>query len=153
MEVISVRREFSAVEVFDRLEREVDRFWRDLASTWPWSDEPRGRRYASPAVDWVDFGDRYQLDIEVPGVRRRDLSLQLTGRTLVVRGKRRQPGGRRAWFGLTSRRWQLFRRRIELPANARLEAIQATLKNGVLKVTIPKQAPREVRAIPIRTAS
>jgi HSP20 family protein len=153
MEVIAVRRELSLVEVFNRLDREVNRFWRDLDSALPLSVEPGRRNYVSPPVDLLDFGDRYQLEIEVPGIRRRDLALHLTGRTLVVRGKRRQSTAGKAWFGLRPRRWRYFRRQIGLPADSQLEAIQATLKNGVLTVTIPKREPREVRAVPIRTAS
>lgn len=148
-----MRRELSLVEVVDRLDREVNRVWRDLASALPWSMEPVSRRYVSPPVDLVDLGDRYQVEVEVPGIRRRDLSLHLSGRTLILRGKRRQPAAGKPWFGLRSRRWRYIRRRIALPDDARLEAIAANLKNGVLTVIIPKQEPREVRAIEIRTAS
>ncbi|MBX5466965.1 MAG: Hsp20/alpha crystallin family protein [Firmicutes bacterium] len=113
----------------------VDRlFDRPLLTEWPWPTS-----VSLPAVDVVDAGDRYEVRVEVPGVAKDDLEVLVDGDTLVIRGEKRQEaaqeGTRYHW---SERRVGRFLRRIGLPAGIRADGVTASLKDGILTVTVPK---------------
>jgi HSP20 family protein len=103
-----------------------------------------------PPVDIHEYADRFELYVDLPGVDPARVELTLDGGILTLSGERNElaagkPGepaqARRTERGLGS-----FHRRFVLPDTADSEKVNATGKNGVLTVTIPKQ----VKALPRR---
>jgi HSP20 family protein len=96
-----------------------------------------------------DMGAALQLRVDLPGVREKDIELTIEGDVLTLRadGTRSRPEGFRAIR--TERTPIRFAERIELPARVDNEHVEATFKNGVLEVTLPKAADAKPRKIAI----
>jgi HSP20 family protein len=105
-----------------------------------------------PAVDIHEYTDRFELYVDVPGVEANSVELTLEDGVLTLSGERVQksskgdgePQSRR-----TERSQGLFYRRFVLPDTVDSARVNATGKDGVLTVTIPKQAKAMPRRIQI----
>jgi len=95
-----------------------------------------------PLMEITELKNAYVLIAELTGVRREDLQVELAGRKLTISGVR-NPSHQFQWA------YGRFSRTIILPENVDLEKIEAILKDGVLRVTMPKLATDKRRAIPV----
>jgi HSP20 family protein len=107
-----------------------------------------------PRMDVTETESEFRLEIDVPGVAREHLELALDGDTLTVRGRRepaRRADDRPVTSHLSERALGGFERSIRLPFAAQMEQCQATLRDGVLTITLAKaDAQRRARRIEIR---
>jgi HSP20 family protein len=102
-----------------------------------------------PAADLCETGDRYILTMEVPGLRRDEVQLDVRGDTLTIRGQRPAQASCPGRYHQLERGQGQFCRsfRFTLPVSA--DAIAAELTDGVLTVTVPKATPTEARRIDV----
>lgn len=107
-----------------------------------------------PPVDMVVRDGKVVITVEIPGVRKEDISLEVFGRSLIVNAKYREKGSRAGDnVFLEERRRHDVCRYIFLPLTAdpaRLE--MARYKDGVLHIHVPEMAQSTLtsRAIPVR---
>jgi len=110
------------------------------------------RRPFLPATDvYAKDGDLI-VRVELPGIDpREDVSVEVDGGELVVRGERKEEAYYRMEASFGS-----FERRIPMPKGIDEKAIEAEYTDGVLTVTVPKAAkeiePPKATEIPIKTA-
>ena len=130
--------------LFDQFNNEINRFIRGV--------QPRrstGQADAwVPAVDIREDGQRFLLSADIPGVEREDVDVTLEQGVLTIKGERRaeqQESGED--FRRRERRHGSFQRQFSLPDTVNADSIQATVKNGVLVIEIPKHARPEPRRI------
>ena len=99
------------------------------------------------------MGTSFELDVDLPGVDPSTVELTLDGGVLALSGKRlEKPSdkpGDEAQACRNERVLGTFYRRFVLPDTADGEKVNASGKNGVLRVTIPKQAKAMPRRIQI----
>lgn len=83
----------------------------------------------------------YLISIDLPGMDKKDISIQTSGNRLMVSGERKEDmeNKEESKHSLSE-----FRQSFMLPEDANLEAISATSNNGVLKITVPKNAGKKV---------
>ncbi|MCG8393549.1 MAG: Hsp20/alpha crystallin family protein [Pseudomonadales bacterium] len=106
-----------------------------------------------PSLDLADEGDHYRISLETPGMAADDLAIRVDGDRLIVEGEKQQvqPAGETAYYRV-ERYYGAFRRILALPADADAEHIDASLRDGVLTLNIPRQkGATPPRQIPIRT--
>jgi HSP20 family molecular chaperone IbpA len=96
----------------------------------------------SPVVDLIETADSYLLLAELPGVRREDLQLQVLERRLELSG-RRQPLAESKGFLRMERSYGPFRRTVDFAAPVAADGITAGLEQGILRIHVPKQAPKQ----------
>lgn len=111
-------------------------------------DEPAGW---VPAVDIEELEDAYVVEAEVPGVKREDVNIELSGNELTISGEikvREREGVIRR----RTRRVGEFEFRVILPNEVNAEGIDAKLNDGVLTVRIPKAEPAQRRRIEVKSA-
>lgn len=104
----------------------------------------------SPVVDIWETETGLMLVADMPGVDPADLSLDLQDNTLTISGRVAQPPeGRRTLL----REYEVgdFYRQFSLAENINQSAITASLKDGVLKLDLPRVAPAQPRKIEIKT--
>jgi len=128
-------------------------FAREL-ERWPDFFEPlqNAMRSVLPLADIEESDDAYLVDIELPGVRREDVTLEISGEHLTVTGERRE----RQRVGLLRQQTRTtgkFRYEVTLPSDVDAENVRATLDQGVLSVVVPKTAAARPRKIAISTSS
>ena len=98
-------------------------------------------------VDWRETPDAHEIVIDVPGMRREDLKIEVEdNRVLRVSGERRRAEEHRGdhWHR-EERSYGRFWRQFRLPENADLDSVAATLDNGVLAVRFRKLAPEQIK--------
>jgi HSP20 family protein len=111
------------------------------------SPVPTGRPVHPPA-DVEETDDAYLVDIELPGVRKQDLDIEIAGRRLTVHGDRKEK--QRA--GILRRRERTVGRldyEVTLPGNVEEDGIVANLADGVLTVRVPKPESERPRRIAV----
>ena len=130
-------------ELFDRLARQFG----DAARSWETEIDSRSRLDLSTtrtgtSLDLADEGDAFVVTVDVPGYDSDDLELRLTGETLHVAGERERTTERRddedEIYLRREREVTSFSRQVRLPEPVDGDAVDATVNNGVLTVTLPK---------------
>jgi HSP20 family protein len=105
----------------------------------------------APAVDIKEEPGRFVIHADIPGVDPRDIEITLEHGTLTIRGERkleRSDGGEDR-YRRVERVHGSFYRRFSLPDTADPEKVQATGRNGVLEIVIPKQAAVQPKRIQV----
>jgi HSP20 family protein len=105
-----------------------------------------------PAVDIHEFTDRFELYVDVPGVDPNSVELTLDDGVLTLSGERVQKNSKangEAQYRRTERSQGQFYRRFVLPDTVDSNNVKAAGKDGVLTVTIPKQAKAQPRRIQV----
>jgi HSP20 family protein len=90
-----------------------------------------------PAADIVETKSAYLIEVELPGVRREDVDVNLNGNELVVAGEVKERK-REGLFRHRTRRVGEFELRVALPGDLRAGDVEASLAYGVLKLYVPK---------------
>ena len=110
----------------------------------------------SPAVDVREYSNRFQLLLDVPGVDPKDVEITLDNGVLTVSGVRGEEpaagsnGSEQPQQQRIERRFGRFHRRFILPDTVDGENVNATGRNGVLEIMIPKQPKAQPRRITVK---
>ncbi|HMH41683.1 MAG TPA: Hsp20/alpha crystallin family protein [Gaiellaceae bacterium] len=111
-------------------------------------DEPAGW---VPAVDIEELEDAYVVEAEVPGVKREDVNIEVTGNELTISGEIKVRE-REGIIRRRTRRVGEFEFRVVLPNEVNPEGVDAKLNDGVLTVRIPKAERAQRRRIEVKSA-
>jgi HSP20 family protein len=128
-----------------------------LFRDWPFgrpgrrNEEPVRGALLSPAVDLTENERGYVVSVELPGVKREDVSVELHEDVLTIRGEkkseREEKKDRSHWI---ERAYGSFSRSFTLPPTAVADQLKASFTDGVLRIEIPKQEPTKARQIAIK---
>lgn len=102
----------------------------------------------TPPADVEETDDAYSVEIELPGVKREDLDIEISGRRVSVRGERKE----KERAGILRRRERTVGRfvyEVTLPGDIDDAAAQANLDEGVLSLRLPKPEHERPRKIEI----
>jgi HSP20 family protein len=127
-----------------------DRFWRGSTGLSPlWSqDQWRG---FTPSVDVVETDEAIKISAELPGLTADDIELQLADDALLLRGEKRHEETRKGHnYYRTERSYGAFSRRIPLPASVKPDEVDATLRDGLLTISLAKAESTDQRKIEIK---
>jgi len=104
----------------------------------------------APDIEVKETKDAYVLTADLPGVKEQELEVNITGNRLAVSGKReeemRDEGDR---YFAYERTYGTFSRSFALPEGADMEHVKAELKDGVLRIMVPKKAEVQPRRVQI----
>ncbi|CAM4330066.1 Hsp20/alpha crystallin family protein [Nocardiopsis rhodophaea] len=127
--------------VHERLDQLFNTLWTEFG-------RPGGEHVWRPLADLVETDDSYIVEIELPGVRKRDITIDTYDRELVVRGemKESESGGR---FWRRTRPVGHFEHNVVLPSAVDTDSITASLNDGVLRITAPKATAARPRRIEV----
>jgi HSP20 family protein len=93
-----------------------------------------------PAVDVCEMPDRYEVIVEVAGVRRENIEVYTEDQCLTISGWRPDPFPRdKVCLHQMEIEQGQFRRRLTLPDDACVAEVAARYKDGLLKICIPKR--------------
>lgn len=129
-------RSFFAFPLFHRLSREFDEmfnrfglekpFFEDMASMW------------TPELEMVTKDNALLVKLDVPGMKKEDITLEVTEDHLIVRGERKQEKEeKKEGFFRTERSYGSFYRAVPLPEGVKYELAKATMHDGVLEISMP----------------
>jgi len=105
----------------------------------------------APAADVTEADDAYRVEVDLPGVRRDDVDVEVSGQELTVSGEIGERD-REGVLRRSTRRTGRFEYRMLLPAEVNTEAVKAGMADGVLTITVPKAEAVKPRHIAITEA-
>jgi HSP20 family protein len=111
----------------------------------------RMEQLMEPFVDIEETDDAWILEVEIPGVKRDDVKVEMNDNELVISGEIKE----RERTGILRRRTRRrgsFEFRVMIPGDVDPDAIEANLGDGVLTVRIPKAEKAHPRRIEVQTA-
>jgi len=133
---------------FEALQNEINRLFDGTRVP-----EPRGifEGTISPAADVIESPSTFEVLCDLPGVEIGDIEISLAGNVLTLKGEKKrgsEPGqGHSYREEMKSGR---FQRTLQLPLPVDGAKVDATLKDGVLRVVLPKQEEHKPRQISVK---
>jgi HSP20 family protein len=125
--------------------RELDGLFDDL-SDWT------GAAATYPALNLWEEGDQLVAEAETPGFRRDDLDISVQNNLLTIKGKREAIATEKdATYHRRERVAREFERTIALPYEVASDKVEATLRDGVLTITLPKAEVARTRKIAVKS--
>ncbi len=106
----------------------------------------------APVMDVSESDDKITVKMDLPGVTKEDVNIQIVGDTLQVKGEKKQEKEitEENYHGI-ERTYGSFFRSVELPTRVMAEKITAKFKDGVLTIELPKAEEVKAHAIEIKT--
>ena len=140
---------------FMSLQREIDRLFDDFTSGFPtFPSFGNGKSQLMPSMDVTETDKAIEITAELPGLEEKDVQVNLADNLLTIRGeKKSEKEEKDKNYRLVERSYGSFERTLELPEGVDVDAIQASIAKGVLKVTVPKPAPAQSKTIDVKAAA
>ena len=139
---------FSPPTEMRSLQREIDRMFDSFFPTGAGDQE---QAVWTPRVDLAETEDLYLVHLDVPGMKKDELTINYQDGTLTVSGERRfENKDEKANFVRVERRFGHFYRSFELPKAIVSDKIEASYDDGVLNIRIPKAEESKPRSIKIK---
>ena len=131
------------------LRREMDRLFDRFVE--PSSEEMESQWW--PKVDLSETKDALVVKAEIPGVEQKDISVSLQNGVLTITGEKRHENEEKdEHYHRVERAYGSFARSLTLPIGVEAEKVNATFKDGLLTVTLPKTAAAKGTTIPVKAA-
>jgi HSP20 family protein len=131
--------------------RFAPRLWSDLPERF---GEPELAIWA-PEIEVFEQEGQYVVRVDLPGLKKEDVRVEVTDNALIVEGERRkEQEEQREGFYRSERSYGRFSRAVPLPEGVDTENVKAEFKNGVLEVKLPApgRQPQPRRQIEIHSA-
>jgi len=142
--------------VFDHLRRRMDRLWEDFDAEWGGEPSFFGHTlgsFAWPRLNLTDAGATLVVTAEVPGLQEKDLEVTIHDKTLTLKGERTADVPKGYTVHRRERQSVKFARSLSLPVAVNAEKTNASLKDGVLTITLTKAPEAQPRQIAVKSAS
>src|SRR5882757_5082726 len=158
------------VNFFGPLQREIDRLFDDFARLTtlgaPGSQNQQGSQDQQgsqnlvqnlvPRLDVTETEKEIVITAEMPGLERKDVEISIDDDVLTIRGEKKvesEQDDKNKNYHLSERSYGVFYRVLQLPPGVDPSKIEASMSNGVLKITIPKPARSEPKKIEVKDAA
>ncbi|KAF8397412.1 hypothetical protein HHK36_016328 [Tetracentron sinense] len=119
----------------------------------PLSSSGETNAIANTQIDWKETPEAHIFKADLPGLKKEEVKVEIQdGRVLQISGERNveKEDKNDKWHRVERIRGK-FLRRFRLPENAKVDEVKATMENGVLTVTVPKEEMKkpEVKSVEI----
>jgi HSP20 family protein len=110
----------------------------------------RAERFA-PSLDVEETETQYLVNLDIPGVSKDDVKIEMLNDELVISGERKpeKAEGKQARH-VVERSFGRFQRTLALPKTVQADRVEAFYKDGVLKISVPKAEAAKPKKIEIR---
>jgi HSP20 family protein len=127
--------------------RPFPRLWR------PGFGQFRAMSFAAPALDVYDQKDDLIVKAEIPGLSKDEIEISLEGNILTIKGeKKKEEEVKEEDYYRSERSYGAFSRGIELPVAVQTDKVNASFKNGVLEIRLPKTEEARKNVVKVKVA-
>lgn len=146
------------LEPFGGLKQEVDRLFDDFFHSWPSIGGGPLRHFAKeelafmPSINLKEEKDAYVMEAELPGMNKEDLELHITENSVTLQGQRKHRKEEKeedSGYYMMESSYGAFRRTIPMPDSIDTEKVEAKLKDGLLRLKLPKARPTKDKLVEI----
>jgi HSP20 family protein len=135
------------------MEREMDDLFGRFFGGLPRLRESVETLEWSPAIDVIDRKEELMLRADLPGLTEKDIEITVQDGTLRLSGRRTEEKETKEENYCCSERWTgSFSRAMTLPTGINAEKVNASFKNGVLEVHLPKTKEATGKKIEVKAA-
>lgn len=131
------------------LRERMDRMFEDSLARFRMPEEAAMPTFWSPSVDIYETDENIVLKAELPGVDKKEVSVEVKDNTLILKGERkREKEVKEENYHRVERSFGTFMRSFSLPVTVKQDQVKAKFKDGVLEVTLPKSEeakPKQVK--------
>jgi len=143
LELIPYRSSLLGRDIFDRFERLFEEF------TLPSLFEEK--EVWVPAFDVIENEKEYIVTAELPGIDPKDIDITISNGILTIKGeKKREEESKGDGYYFMERQYGAFQRSFRIPEEIKVDEVDATYKNGVLRLVLPKAETSNVKKIEIK---
>jgi HSP20 family protein len=108
-------------------------------------------RAFTPVTDLIETDESYLLSVDLPGIKKEDIKIEVVENTIVISGERQvQKRTENEKFQHSEKNYGYFKRSFSLPKSVDANAIQALHQDGVLEVTLPKTQEVKIKKIEVK---
>ncbi len=104
-----------------------------------------------PALNIWEDGENLYAEAEVPGLRMEDLEILVMGNELTLKGRTQAGNGEGRVYHRQERLAGEFSRTLTLPVEIDADKVEATLRDGILTIRLPKAAAAKARKITVKS--
>jgi HSP20 family protein len=131
------------------MKSEMDRLF-DRFAELRWNEFPALGDWA-PSMDVSETRDSVVCKVEVPGMEQKDIQISLQESLLTIKGEKKQEKEEKdEHYHRVERSYGAFTRSLRLPVAVDAGKVTATVKSGVLTVTLPKTTAARGTTIPVK---
>jgi len=132
---------------FLNMQKEIDRMFDRFRAA---GADDNGIYGLTPSVDIIENDDDFTVNVELPGVDKKDVKITVTDGILTLKGEKKQSYENKTdRFQRLERAFGSFERSFTLPASVNSEKIEATYTNGILTISIPKAEQAKAKEIQV----
>jgi HSP20 family protein len=118
-----------------------------------WRRFPTAEMGWAPAIEVYEKEDKFVVKAELPGMKKEDIDISVTGDTLSIKGERKAESEvKEEDYYFCERSYGSFSRSIALPSSINTEKIEASYEDGVLEVSLPKVPEVKAKKVDISTS-
>ena len=131
----------------NNLEKELNHFLGDYTGSFNHENKSDWQ----PSTQIVEKKNAFDVALELPGVNKEDVTINLKGDVLTIQGeKKSEKPAEQEKYDICERQFGSFARSFTLPKTADPTGIQAAFNNGILSITIPKAEQAQPKNIKIQ---
>src|SRR5919199_1100856 len=133
--------------IFDSFRREMERMmvrpW-SFPMEWEFPSLFEARDMRMALYELVDRADKFELQLEVPGIEKENVDIKATKYSVEISGKHSEKSEEKSKrYIYTERFYRSFYRNVPLPEEIIPSKVSAKVENGILRLDLPKKNPRE----------
>ena len=133
-----------------QMREEMDRVFNQFLRRGDGEEATWGQGVWAPPVDIYETDDAFLLKADLPGFTKDDVTIEMQQNRLIIRGERkRETETKEDQYHRLERAYGRFERAFWLPTTVDAEKIQATFKDGVLELRLPKSEAAKPKRIAI----
>jgi HSP20 family protein len=138
-----------------RIEREAERMFGDFfrRPLWglSWPERFREIGFREPAIEVYEEKDDVVIKAEIPGMKKDDLDINISGTLLTIKGEKKQEEEvKKKGYYYSERSYGSFMRTIDLPKEVQVDKAYANFKDGILEVRLPKTEEAKRKEVKIK---
>jgi HSP20 family protein len=133
------------------MQREINRMFDKFFHGGTVDDGSFGTSLWTPAVDVAEHDDAYQVKVEIPGVSKDDVKITMQDNILTIRGEKKQEKeSKRSNSHRVERSYGSFQRSFTLPTSVKHDKIEASYRDGILTIAVPKAEEAKPKQIEVK---
>ena len=141
----------SLFEPLTSFDREIDTMFDKFMRGGTADDSSFAVSHWMPAVDVAEHDEEYQVKVELPGVSKDDVKITMQDNILTIHGEKKQEKeSKSSNYHRVERSYGSFQRSFTLPTSVKHDTIEASYKDGILTIALPKAEEAKPKQIEVK---